>query len=125
MGMETESLQAIWVPAGHPSDRRRTMRFDLDMRLLVRPVNNRSRAIPARVVDLSCAGVRAAIAADLAPGEAVELEFGLRNTTAIVQLAGTIRWREGYQYGVELTFLTVQDRERMCQAFAALACSGE
>jgi len=125
MDWDTEGEQAIWAPAKHQSDRRRSKRSDLDMRLLVRPRNNRSRVIPACIVDLSIGGIRAAIAADLEIGETLELEFGLPRTTAIVRLAGTIRWREGYQYGLEFSFVNAQDRERMSQAFAALACSGE
>jgi hypothetical protein len=125
MGWETESGQTIWVPTKHQSDRRQATRFDLDMRLVVRPTSNRSRLIPARIVDLSCGGIRAAIAADLENGETLELEFGLRHTTATVRLEGMVRWRDGYQYGLEFVFVTAADRERMSQAFAALACSGE
>ena len=120
MGIEAESGQSVWFPAENPRDRRRATRFDLDMRLMVRPANNRSRVIPARIIDLSCGGIRAAIAAELETGETLELEFGLRHTSAIVRLAGTIRWRDGYQYGLEFSFLSAQDRERMSQAFAAL-----
>lgn len=125
MNWETEGGQSILTPGKCPSDRRRVKRFDLDMRLVVCPINNRSRLIPARIVDLSVDGIRAAIAADLEIGETLELEFGLRRTTAIVRLAGTIRWREGYQYGLEFMFVNAQDRERISQAFAALAFSGE
>jgi PilZ domain-containing protein len=125
MYRETESGQATWISAQRPSDRRRMMRFDQDIRLMVRPLENRSRLIPARIVDLSCGGLRAVIGAELEPGEVLELEFGLRDTTAVVQLTGTIRWREGCQYGMEFLFLTAEDRERMCKAFAAMGCSGE
>jgi hypothetical protein len=96
----------------------------MDMRLVVCPMKNRSRLIPARIVDLSCCGIRAVIGAELEPGEALELEFGLRDTTAVVRLVGIIRWREGCLYGMEFLFASAQDRERMCQAFAALASSG-
>jgi hypothetical protein len=123
MGIETESGKAIWFPAEHPRERRRATRFDLDMGLVVRPMNNRSRVVPARIIDLSCGGIRAAIAADLEMGETLELEFALRHTSAIVRLAGTIRWRDGYQYGLEFVFVSAQDRDRMSQAFATLTCS--
>jgi hypothetical protein len=55
MELGAEGGHAIWFPAEHPRDRRRAARFDLDMRLVVRPANNRSRAIHARIIDLSCA----------------------------------------------------------------------
>lgn len=125
MGWVTESGQMIWTPTKHQSDRRRATRFDLDMRLVVRPVDNRSRVIPARIIDLSCGGIRAAIAADLETGESVDLEFGLRHTSAVVRLSAAIRWRDGYQYGLEFMFVNAQDRERMSQAFAVLASSGD
>jgi len=120
MSCETESGLAIQIPATRPPDRRRMTRLDQDMRLVVRPMENRSRLIPARIIDLSCCGIRAVIGAELEPGDALQLEFGLRDTTAVVRLVGIIRWREGCLYGLEFLFATAQDRERMCQAFTAL-----
>jgi len=125
MGWETERGQAIRITATPHDDRRQAQRFELDIRLLVRPKMNRSRLIPARIMDLSCGGIRAAIAAELEPGETLDLEFGLRDTTAVVRLVGIVRWRASYQYGVEFVFVSAQDRERMSQAFAALIPSAE
>lgn len=125
MGLEMGSGQTIGSTANHQENRRRAQRFDLDMRLLVRPKKDRTRLIHARIIDLSCGGIRAAIAAELEPGETLELEFGLRHTTAVVRLVGIVRWRASYQYGVEFVFVTVQDRERMRQAFATLTPSAE
>ncbi len=125
MSCETDCGLAKQIPATRPPDRRRRTRIDMDTRLVVRPMENRSRLIPARIVDLSCCGIRAVIGAELEPGEALELEFGLRDTTAVVRLVGIIRWRKGPEYGLEFLFASAQDRERICQAFATLGGSGD
>jgi len=105
-----------------PPDRRRTPRFIFDVRLSVRSSKNQSRAIPARILDLSCDGVKAIIAGDLEVGDALELEFGLPRTSAVVRLKAAVRWREGYQHGLQFIYEAASDREKMKHAFAAVGC---
>ncbi len=90
---------------------------------LVARLANRGRAIAGRVIDMSFGGMKAELVAELEPEEALELEFGLRDTSAVVQLNAAIRW--GRLYGLEFLYRSDPERARMKQAFAALFCCGE
>ncbi len=92
---------------------------------LVARLANRGRAIAGRVIDMSFGGMKAELVAELEPEEALELEFGLRDTSAVVQLNAAIRWRKGRLYGLEFLYRSDPERARMKQAFAALFCCGE
>jgi len=92
---------------------------------LVARLANRGRAIAGRVIDMSFGGMKAELAAELEPEEALELEFGLRDTSAVVRLIAAIRWRKGRLYGLEFLYRSDSERARMKQAFAALFCCGE
>jgi hypothetical protein len=102
------------------SDQRRSPRFEYDVRLVLHPTKNRSRVIVGQIIDVSGDGIRAAIAADLPLEETLELEFGLRHTSAVMRLEAVIRWRKGCHYGLEFVHATASDREKIKQAFAAL-----
>jgi hypothetical protein len=120
MGCEAERVLVNSIHAGYLSDQRRSTRFDYDMRLITRPTNNRARLIPGRIIDVSCGGIKALLGAELQVGDVHELEFWLRDTSAVVRLNATIRWREGCQYGMEFMYATASEREKISQAFTAL-----
>src|SRR5208282_3393857 len=101
-------------------DRRRSRRFELDASLVIRPTNNRKRVIQGRVVDLSCSGISALIAAELAIGDVLELECGLPYTSEVARLEGTIRSREGYRYGLEFVGVIASDQTKIHRACVAL-----
>jgi PilZ domain len=68
----------------HLSDQRRSPRFEYDVRLVIHPAKNRSRVMSGQIIDVSGDGIRAAIAAELPLEETLELEFGLRRTSAVI-----------------------------------------
>jgi len=102
-------------------DRRRSARFEMDARLVARLSNDPGRAIQGRVVDLSCAGVSALIAADFQIGEVLELEWGLPYTSDMVRLDAAIRSRDGYRYGMQFVCVIPADQEKIKRSCAALA----
>ncbi len=121
MGWETAGAQANSIPADDKSvQRRSSTRFDLDMSLVARPRQSRSRVIQGRIIDLSCTGIRAVIAAELQVGDFLELEFGLPYTPSVVRLDATIRWRQYYQYGLEFMRVIASDREKINHTCVAL-----
>jgi hypothetical protein len=120
MNEEMERGSADSIVMAYLSNQRRSARFAYDMRLAIRPLQNRRRIISGQIVDLSADGIRAEIAAELPMEEAVELEFWLRNTSAVMRLEAAVRWRKGRQYGLEFIHATASSREKMKQAFAAL-----
>jgi hypothetical protein len=69
--------------------------------------------------------MKAELVAGLEPEDALELEFGLRQTSAVVRLTAAIRWRKGRLYGLEFVYRNDSERARMNQAFAALLGSEE
>ena len=121
MDRETAGVRAQSAQSGAHPDRRRSPRFELDASLVVRPKNNRSRVIQGRVVDLSSAGIRAVVAAELTIGEVLELECMLPYTSAIVRLDAAICSRDGYRYGLEFVRVIASDREKINRACTALA----
>ena len=86
MGAELVGPPANSIQASRQSDRRRSARYRLDISLVARPANDRSRAIHGRVVDLSRGGLSALIAADLQLGEVIDLQFQLPYAATHVQL---------------------------------------
>src|ERR1700676_4023297 len=101
MGSETEGLRAKSTPAGDHSDRRLFPRYQLDVGVVARPTNDRNRVIYGRLVDLSCGGVSAVIAANLQLGEVLELRFWLPYAAAKgLLLEAVIRSRESYRYSL-------------------------
>lgn len=121
MGWETAEPEANSIPGGDNSDQRRSStRFDLDMSLLARQRQNRSRVIQGRIMDLSCTGIRAAIAAELQAGEVLELEFVLPYSSAVMRLRAAVRWKQHYQYGLEFMNLIASDREKIHHICVAL-----
>jgi hypothetical protein len=120
MNEEMESGLADRILMVCLSNQRRSPRFAYGARLAIRSSQNRGRVIPGQIIDLSADGIRAEIAAELPMEEAVEVEFGLRNTSAVMRLEAAIRWRKGRQYGLEFIHTTASGREKLKQAFAAL-----
>jgi len=120
MSSDAGEVRAQSAQMGAPSDRRRSLRFELDASLVVRPTNNRKRVIQGRVVDLSCTGISALIAAELAIGDVLELECGLPYSSEVVRLEGAIRSREGYRYGLEFVGVIASDQEKINRACVAL-----
>ncbi len=123
--MNTESVGGLeWILPVVASEQRQSPRFDHDMYLIAR-LANRGRAIAGRVIDMSFGGMKAELVAELEPEQALELEFGLRDTSAVVHLIAAIRWRKDRLYGLEFLYRSDSERARMKQAFAALFCCGE
>ena len=123
MNAEIEGCQQ-WILPYH-SDQRESTRFDYDVNMVARSTKNPGSAIPGCIIDLSCGGVKAVIAVELPLDETLELEFGLRHTSAFVRLQAVIRWRMGFQYGLEFLYRSESEHQRMRQAFAALRSSVE
>jgi c-di-GMP-binding flagellar brake protein YcgR len=121
MDWKTEGALANLTLAGDPADRREWMRLDLDVSLVARPTKNRSRVIQGRIIDISCGGIRAAIAAALQVGDVLELEFNLPYTSVLVRPEAVVRYRTHYQYGLEFALLVAADQEKIEQACAVLA----
>ena len=121
MGTEFVGPQANSIQASCQSDRRRSARNRLDIRLIARPANNRSRAVHGRVMDLSHGGLRALIAADLQLGDVIELQFELPYASTRVQLEAAIRRRESYQYSLEFVNVVAADQEKIDRTCAALS----
>jgi hypothetical protein len=123
MGDETKEVQAKSTLRGRKSDRRQADRYQLDAGLVARPTHNRSRVIRGRIVDLSCAGISAVIAADLPLGEVLEVQFGLPYAAKPVLIKAAICNREGYRYGLEFVHVVASQQEvinRTCGALALL-----
>lgn len=124
MGREMGGLSAKPKYAGDPSERRITPRYQLNVGLVARPTKDRTRVTYGRIVDLSCGGVNAVIAADLPLGEFLELQFGLPYaTTTGVLLEAVIRRRESYRYSLEFVRVSAYDQGRInhtCDALALL-----
>jgi c-di-GMP-binding flagellar brake protein YcgR len=121
MGTELVGPPANSIQASRQSERRRSARYGLDISLVARPANNRSRAIHGRVVDLSRGGLSALIAADLQPGEVIELKFELPYAATHVRLEAAIRRRESYQYSLEFMHVVASDQEKIDRTCAALS----
>ncbi len=109
---------------GNYSDRRRSSRFDFDASLVVRPNKNASGSIQGRMIDLSCGGIRAMIAAELLIGDRLELEFRLPYTSAVVRPIAVVRSRKHYQYGLEFMLVVAADREKIDQTCVVLGLLG-
>lgn len=120
MDWETEGAPAKSIQASNQSVPRQSARFELDVSLVARPTKNRSHVVRGRIFDLSCAGIRAVIAAELQVGDALELEFEIPYTSAVVLAEASIRWRQRYQYGLEFVRVSASDRERIDRACVAL-----
>ncbi len=121
MGWENAGEEANSILGGDESvQRRSSARFDLDMSLIARSKQNRSRVIQGRIIDLSCTGVRAVIAAELQAGEVLEVEFGLPYTSSVMRLGAAVRWRQHYQYGLEFMKVIASDREKIRHTCVAL-----
>jgi PilZ domain len=122
MDTGTEGLQAKSTPAGDHSDRRLFPRYLLDVGVVARPTDDRNRVIYGRIVDLSCGGVSAVIAANLRLGEVLELQFWLPYAAAKgMLLEAAIRSRESYRYSLEFVHVIASDQEMINQTCAALA----
>ena len=120
MGRKTSGLSVDSIQAGHPPDRRRSPRLDLDISLIARPTKNRSRVIQGRINDMSSSGISALIAAELHLGDVLELQFGLPYTSVVVLLEAAVRRREGYRYGLEFVRVIASDREKINKACVVL-----
>jgi len=121
MGGEAEGQGAESRPITSQTNERATARYQLDASLVARPKKNRTRVIGGRIVDLSCAGVSALMAADLPVGEVLELHFKLPYAAAPVLIEAAIRYREGYRYGLEFVHVTASGQAMINRTCAALA----
>jgi c-di-GMP-binding flagellar brake protein YcgR len=121
MGDEAGKPPAGPALPGGKSDRRQGERYPMDAGLVAHPAHNRNRVIRGRVVDLSRAGISAVMAADLEPGEVLEVQFGLPYAARPVQMKAAICNREGYRYGLEFVHVIASQQEMINRTCATLA----
>jgi hypothetical protein len=120
MNAETERRSGNLNQTGDQAEQRRTSRFDFDASLIARPKKNHSGGIRGRIIDLSCGGVRAVIAAELMVGDRLELEFRLPYTSSVVRPIAVVRSRKHFQYGLEFMLVVAADREKIDQVCVVL-----
>jgi hypothetical protein len=63
--------------------------------------------------DLSVGGIGILLAADLNGGEVVDLNFKIPGLHALWEVRAVVRYRSGYQYGLEFLSLSEEQRGRL------------
>ncbi len=78
----------------------------MNVDLSVRVFPNVGRMTFARAHDLSCGGMALYVPLDLELGEVVKVAFELPNSRMQFNVAGAVKNRTGFRYGVEFTKLS-------------------
>ena len=108
---------------GSEKARRRWQRFDVELRAAVTATRQGVKhQFSGTARDISEGGSRLFVPADLQPGEEIRLRLTLPYGS-VVELVGVIRNRDGFDYGVEFTAISSDDRNsllRTCRALSLL-----
>lgn len=108
-------------PSAKFVSRRRFERYKLDVPVLLRHVQTpEGGERHGRTRSIGEGGLSALIAADVAPGELVELEFALEDAAAPLRVRAIARYRERLYHGFEFVRLESAATEALRSAIAEL-----
>ncbi len=99
-----------------PEIRRSTPRFDVEMRVRVIPEAPSGTFCFGQANDISEFGMALILPTGLETGTRVQIEFTLPITRYKLVIKGAIRNRNGYRYGVEFLFPSMEQRDAIVAA---------
>jgi len=88
------------------TDTRRFLRYHLHTPVFIAVPGSANMAVPGMVSKLSRAGMELYAGVNLQPGEVMEVEF--RTAGGTIHLAGVVRNRTGFCFGLEFCSLRIE-----------------
>jgi PilZ domain-containing protein len=88
------------------NDTRRHLRYQMHTPVFIAVPNARSMVVPGLVSKLSRTGMEIYAGVNLQPGELMEVEF--RTTGKTIRVAGIVRNRSGFCFGLEFRALWIE-----------------
>jgi hypothetical protein len=96
-------------------------RFELDVRVLVHVFREgKNTTIWGRSTMIGVEGIGATLTGDLEVGEVVGLEFSVPLCQQAVKLRGSVRYKNGFQYGFEFLAIDAAQRQAIRRAIDIL-----
>ena len=96
-------------------------RFELDVRMLVHVFREgKSTSMWGRSTMIGIEGIGATLTGELEVGEVVGLEFSVPLCPQAVKLRGSVRYKNGFQYGFEFLAIDAAQRQAIQRAIDIL-----
>ena len=121
--MQPESLRLRGTSLNEPTTAnevvRRQLRLSLD--ISVRVVTEQGVSSFARAHDFSPSGMSFYAGVELASGAKVRVQFQLPNSRVKLDVAGVVRNRNSFRYGIEFVHLSSDEAAEISRVFSILA----
>lgn len=102
------------------SDRRRAPRHNVHFRVRIVPQQKGASYCFGQASDIGEFGMSLFVATELEIGAVVDIEFGLPYNHETILLRATVRNRQGFRYGLEFLYPTMQQRQAINKTCRAL-----